>query len=431
MIKKIKSFFSGFQKNKVIRLSVKSLDDFKYFNVAKQLFIHFQNQNENYKPKLVGGCVRKLITGEKIDDMDIAINLVPEEVKKILVEKKIKFIETGFAHGTITVLIKDFKFEVTSLRKDVSTDGRHAKVEFTSDWEQDAQRRDFTINAIYSDISGEVYDPLNGVEDLNNGIIKFIGDPNQRIQEDYLRILRYLRFYTQYNKNKSHDEITVKAIKKNLDGLAKISKERILEELFKMMKLKNFSKLFEDEFCRFVILSILPQLHNYSRIKMLNKIPHKIGNQIDKIILLSILIVDETDSCDFFLYKYQISNEDKKRILFIKNSFKNYSKQYLYSKKNLLKLTYLSDKSSVIGLLIFLIFNNPTKIFKIENLIEYIKNKSIPKFPINANFLKEEFNFLEGKQLGNALKKLEKQWIDDGFKIDKGNVKSLLNLKKI
>ena len=276
-----------------------------------------------------------------------------------------------------------------------------------------------------------MYDPLNGVEDLNNGIIKFIGDPNQRIQEDYLRILRYLRFYTQYNKNKSHDEITVKAIKKNLDGLAKISKERILEELFKMMKLKNFSKLFEDEFCRFVILSILPQLHNYSRIKMLNKIPHKIGNQIDKIILLSILIVDETDSCDFFLYKYQISNEDKKRILFIKNSFKNYSKQYLYSKKNLLKLTYLSDKSSVIGLLIFLIFNNPTKIFKIENLIEYIKNKSIPKFPINANFLKEEFNFLEGKQLGNALKKLEKQWIDNDFSIDKSNIKSLLNLKKI
>ena len=126
-----------------------------------------------------------------------------------------------------------------------------------------------------------------------------------------------------------------------------------------------------------------------------------------------------------------MSNEDKKRILFIKNSFKNYSKQYLYSKKNLLKLTYLIDKPSVIGLLIFLIFINPTKIFKIENLIEYIKNKSIPKFPINANFLKEEFNFLEGKQLGNALKKLEKQWIDDGFKIDKGNVKSLLNLKKI
>ena len=126
-----------------------------------------------------------------------------------------------------------------------------------------------------------------------------------------------------------------------------------------------------------------------------------------------------------------MSNEDKKRILFIKNSFKNYSKQYLYSKKNLLKLTYLSDKSSVIELLIFLIFVNPKKISNIENLIDYIKEKTIPEFPINAKFLKEEFNFLEGKQLGDALKKLEKQWIDNGFKIDKGNVKSLLNLKKI
>ena len=429
MIKKIKSFFSGFQKDNIIRLSVKNLDDLKYFNTAKQIFICFQNQN--YKLKLVGGCVRKLITEEKIDDMDIAINIEPEKIKKVLVEQKIKFVETGITHGTITVLINDFKFEITSLRKDLSTDGRHAKVEFTSNWEQDAQRRDFTINAIYSDISGEVYDPLNGIEDLKNGIIKFIGDPNQRIKEDYLRILRYLRFYTQYNKNKFHDEITIKAIKRNLDGLAKISKERILEELFKMMKLNNFSKLFEDEFCRFIILSILPQLRNYNRIKILNKISYKIKKQIDKILLLSILIVDETDNCNFFLYKYQLSNEDKKRILFIKNSFKNYSKQYLYSKKNLLKLTYLSDKSSVIELLIFLIFVNPKKISNIENLIDYIKEKTIPEFPINAKFLKEEFNFLEGKQLGDALKKLEKQWIDNGFKIDKGNVKSLLNLKKI
>ena len=429
MIEKIKSLFSGFQKDNIIRLSVKNLDDLKYFNTAKQIFICFQNQN--YKLKLVGGCVRKLITEEKIDDMDIAINIEPEKIKKVLVEQKIKFVETGIKYGTITALINDFKFEITSLRKDISTDGRHAKVEFTSNWEQDAQRRDFTINAIYSDIRGEVYDPLNGIDDLKNGIIKFIGDPNQRIQEDYLRILRYLRFYTQYNKNKFHDEIAIKAIKRNLDGLAKISKERILEELFKMMKLNNFSKLFEDEFCRFIILSILPQLHNYNRIKILNKISYKIKKQIDKILLLSILIVDETDNCNFFLYKYQLSNEDKKRILFIKNSFKNYSKQYLYSKKNLLKLTYLSDKSSVIELLIFLIFVNPKKISNIENLIDYIKEKTIPEFPINAKFLKEEFNFLEGKQLGNALKKLEKQWIDNGFKIDKGNVKSLLNLKKI
>jgi len=429
MIKKIQSLFSGFQKDNIIRLSVKNLDDLKYFNTAKQIFICFQNQN--YKLKLVGGCVRKLITEEKIDDMDIAINIEPEKIKKVLVEQKIKFVETGIKYGTITALINDFKFEITSLRKDLSTDGRHAKVEFTSNWEQDAQRRDFTINAIYSDISGEVYDPLNGIEDLKNGIIKFIGDPNQRIQEDYLRILRYLRFYTQYNKNKFHDEIAIKAIKRNLDGLAKISKERILEELFKMMKLNNFSKLFEDEFCRFLILSILPQLRNYNRIKVLNKISYKIKKQIDKILLLSILIVDETDNCNFFLYKYRLSNEDKKRILFIKNSFKNYSKQYLYSKKNLLKLTYLSDKSSVIELLIFLIFVNPKKISNIENLIDYIKEKTIPEFPINAKFLKEEFNFLEGKQLGDALKKLEKQWLDNGFKIDKGNIKSLLNLKKI
>ena len=239
MIKKIKSLFSGFQKDNIIRLSVKNLDDLKYFNTAKQIFICFQNQN--YKLKLVGGCVRKLITEEKIDDMDIAINIEPEKIKKVLVEQKIKFVETGITHGTITVLINDFKFEITSLRKDLSTDGRHAKVEFTSNWEQDAQRRDFTINAIYSDISGEVYDPLNGIEDLKNGIIKFIGDPNQRIQEDYLRILRYIRFFINYSKQ-PHDDKVQRLIKKNLTGISNISTERMLDEFKKIINSPQFLK---------------------------------------------------------------------------------------------------------------------------------------------------------------------------------------------
>jgi len=194
-----------------------------------------------------------------INDIDIATSLTPIELTNIFTKKNVYFIETGIAHGTITVVINEIKFEITTLRKDVSTDGRHANVEFISDWEMDAKRRDFTINAIYSDLKGEIYDPLGGLTDLKNGIVKFIGDPNERIKEDYLRILRYFRFYTQYSKHK-HDIVTIKAIKKNLDGIRKISKERILDEFSKILNLKNFYKLFSDKFSCSIILTIFPQL---------------------------------------------------------------------------------------------------------------------------------------------------------------------------
>ena len=424
MINKIKSFFSIPPRSNSIILSVKNLDDFKYFNVAKELFDILKKRYKNCEIKFIGGTVRKLITGEKIDDIDIAINLDPQKIKEVLISKKIKFIETGVSHGTITVIIKNFKFEITSLRKDVNTDGRHAEVEFISDWEEDAKRRDFTFNAIYADIRGEVYDPIGGFNDLRNGIIKFIGDPDQRIQEDYIRILRYLRFYVQYGSNNLHHENTVKAIKKNLEGLTKISKERIIDELFKMMKLNNFNKLFEDDFCKFIFLSIFPQLRNFNRIKNFNKIINKTNSKVDKILMLSILLIDDSDSCDYFLYKYKLSNDNKKRILFIKDNLNSSFKKEFFSKNNLLKLIYLFDKFFVLDLLIFLFFVHPKKINKIENLISYIKETDKPKFPINAKFLKEEFNLIEGKELGDLLKKIEKKWIDNNFYIDK----KILNL---
>ena len=425
MMNIIELFFSKPNNKNVPRLSVKNLDDFKYFNEAKNIFILFKDYDKNCKPKLIGGCVRKLISGERIDDIDIAINLEPNKIKKALEEKNVKFIETGIAHGTITVLSNDYKFEITSLRKDISTDGRHAEVQFINDWEADSKRRDFTINAIYSDITGEIYDPLEGIGDLAKGKIKFIGDPNLRIKEDYLRILRYLRFFTQYTKNNIHDKETVKAIKLNLDGLLKISKERLLEELFKIVKLDNFNKLFEDSFCKFVTLSIFPQLQNFSRIKNLDKVYNKTNIKIDKILLLSILLIDKTDNCDFFLFKYPISNENKKIILFIKSCFQDYSLEYFYLKKNLIKLIYLNNKDLVTKLLIFLIFINSKKMNIIIDLVEFTKEVKIPKFPIKAEYLMKEFNLVEGKELGRALKKIENYWLENSFNIDIKNIKKI------
>ena len=169
----------------------------KFLENIKEARIIFSQLNETGKEdkvRFVGGCVRKSISGENIEDIELATSLEPDEVKKRLNKEDIKVIETGISHGTVTAILNKKKFEITTLRKDVSTDGRHANVEFTSNWEEDASRRDFTINAIYADIEGRIFDPLNGMSDLQNGIIKFIGSPKERIQEDYLRIYDTLDF---------------------------------------------------------------------------------------------------------------------------------------------------------------------------------------------------------------------------------------------
>ena len=139
---------------------------------------------EESKVRFVGGCVRKALNGQRVDDIDLATSWKPDEVKQRLIKEGIKVIDTGLTHGTITAILNKKKFEITTLRKDILPDGRHSKIEFTLNWEDDASRRDFTINAIYSDIEGRIFDPFNGVSDLKKGIIKFIGSANQRIEED-------------------------------------------------------------------------------------------------------------------------------------------------------------------------------------------------------------------------------------------------------
>ncbi len=172
--------------------SVKLLENVKE---AQIIFSYLNEAGKESKVRFVGGCVRKALYGETIDDIDLATSLTPDQVKKIFFENNIKVIDTGISHGTVTAILNRKKFEITTLRKDVFTDGRHANVEFTIDWEKDASRRDFTINAIYADIEGRVFDPLNGISDLIDGKIKFIGLPEERIQEDYLSILRYFIFF--------------------------------------------------------------------------------------------------------------------------------------------------------------------------------------------------------------------------------------------
>ncbi len=408
--------------------SIKDLRDLKNLEEVKSIFSVLENQDKGNKLMFVGGCVRKLLKKELVNDIDIATNLSPDELKNILRENNINFIETGITHGTIIVVINKIKFEITTLRKDVSTDGRHANVEFISDWEEDAKRRDFTINAIYSDLKGEIYDPLGGLRDLENNIVKFIGDPNERIREDYLRILRYFRFYTQYN-NHQHDIKIVQAIKKGLNGIRKISKERILDEFSKILNLKNFYELFNNEFSCSVILTIFPQLKHYDRFRAIQDIPNKIINRLNVPLILSILLIDNSDNCEFFLFKFKFSNRDKKKILFLLNKFKKINAKELLDEKKLVKLAYLGNAAEIIDLLVFSTFVlKEIDVNIVEKRISFLDKLRLPVFPITADYLKLKYNFSESKELGLALKKLEQFWIDNDFIIDKNEIKNILKL---
>jgi len=427
MLDKFKSFISPNKESSPLD-NIKNLQDLKNLTATKSIFSILDNQEKSNKLKFVGGCVRKLLKKELVNDIDIATSLTPNELKNILTEKKVFFIETGIAHGTITVVINEIKFEITTLRKDVSTDGRHANVEFISDWEEDAKRRDFTINAIYSDLKGEIYDPLGGLKDLKNGIVKFIGDPNERIKEDYLRILRYFRFYTQYSQHK-HDIAIIQSIKKNLDGITKISKERILDELFKILNLKNFYELFNDKFSCSVILTIFPQLKYYDRFRSVKNIPLGIINRLNIPLILSILLIDKSDNCEFFLYKYKFSNKDRNKILFLLNKYKKINIKELLDEQKLVKLAYLDSTAEIIDLLVFLTFVlKGIDVITAEKCISFLDKLRLPVFPIKADYLKLKYNFSESKELGLVLKKLEQFWIDNDFIIDKNEIKNILKL---
>ena len=391
----------------------------------KKIFKIIEEFSSTSEIRYVGGCVRKVINNEVVDDIDLAVNLNPDEVSKIFKKNNIKFYETGINHGTITALIDNKKFEITSLRKDVLTDGRHAKVEFSNNWYEDASRRDFTINAIYADIDGNLFDPFDGKKDLENGKIKFIGEADKRIKEDYLRILRYVRFFLNYSKKK-HDLSIIKIIKQNLDGFNKISPERLLDEFKKLFYSHGFVKLTKDIFCSEIIKLIFPQFKNINIFKKLNNFAKENINNLDFVFLISLMIIDGSDNADYFIYKFNLSKKDQKRILFLNNFFSTTANNKIFSINNLRKILYFNGKQALLDLLYFQVFRSKKIDKKLINFIELFKDEETPLLPLKATTLITKYNIPEGKELGVQLKKVEKKWINNNFEISDEEIQQII-----
>ena len=409
-LKNIKSFIFPFYRNKDLKFIFKKLQE--------------GIPGDKVVARFVGGCVRQHLSNEKIDDIDIATILTTDQIKEKFKDTKLKVIDTGVKHGTVTIVSENRKVELTTLRKDIKTDGRHAEVEYTDSWQQDSERRDFTINAIYMDINGKLYDPQMGTVDLKNKNIKFIGDPQKRIEEDYLRIVRFIRFKVMYDI--VVEPTTSDAIKQNLDGIQKISKERILIELLKILSLKNFLTINQSSNLREIFSMIFPEFLYLNRLERLKKVYQYSKVNVD--ILLAVMLIDDKENHEYFIHKYNASNKTKETLeQFYKNLIKLKNDKEFFE-KNLIKNVYLNGKNHLTALnLINFSINSKVKINDFTKTFYKILKIKVPIFPIDGEILKQK-GMQEGQSLGNVLKTLEKEWINNNFKISNERVEEIIKV---
>jgi poly(A) polymerase/tRNA nucleotidyltransferase (CCA-adding enzyme) len=256
--------------------------------------------------RIAGGAVRDTLLGRAVSDVDFATPLLPETVQTRLQNAGIKTIPTGLAHGTVTAIVGGRGFEITTLRRDIATDGRHATVAFTDDWKEDASRRDFTINAMSADRTGTIFDYFGGQADLVAGHVRFVGDPALRIAEDYLRILRFFRFFARYAKD-APDPDAIAAITTHRDGIATLSAERIWSELKLLLHANDPRQaiaLMQDT----GVLALVLPAHDISRFNKL--IAH--GAPPDALLRLAALLTEDVPA---FAARLKLSGAEQERLL--------------------------------------------------------------------------------------------------------------------
>ena len=406
----IKNFIFPFYRNKDLKFIFKKLQE--------------GIPEDKIAARFVGGCVRKYLLNEKIDDIDIATILTTDQIKEKFKSTNLKVIDTGVKHGTVTVISENHKVEITTLRKDIKTDGRYAEVEYTDDWKQDSERRDFTINAIYLDISGKIFDPQMGTVDLKNNNVKFIGDPQKRIEEDYLRIIRFIRFKIMYDIKV--EPTTSNAIKQNLDGIKKISKERILIELKKILELKNFLSINQSDNLREIFSKIFPEFLYLNRLERLKKVYN--NSKLNRDILLAVLLIDEKENHGYFVHKYNTSNKIKDSLEKFNKNLTKLRNDKNFFEKDLIKNVYLNRKNHLIALnLINFSINSKVKYNDFSKTLNKILKIKVPMFSIDGEYLKQK-GMREGQSLGIVLKALEKEWINNNFEISDERIKEIIKI---
>jgi poly(A) polymerase len=370
--------------------------------------------------RFIGGCVRDALSDKEFADIDIATTLLPEEVRTAFSKSGLKLILAGEKFGTIAVVSEGNKFEITTLRKDISCDGRHAEVKYTTDWEEDASRRDFTINAISCDKDGKIYDYFGGIEDLKNMVVKFIGDPRARIAEDHLRILRYFRFLAYFNNNKT-DLPTLEICREMADKINLLSGERIEQEMKKLLASSNFPAVIEkmEQYNIAKYIFFQKPLNIKASVSLL-KTHEELG--VPWSFTLALLSLLKSDSVSTVMERWKLSNKERnlltrlsKKISIAVNEesgilkilFAKFGKETLLAKLLLNCAKHYDDKET---------YTYFKKMYKI------IFNWKEAALPMAGNDIIKAFKIPPGREVGILMEKAKDIWALSDFKLNKAEL---------
>ena len=349
--------------------------------------------------RVAGGAVRNAFLGEAVTEVDLATTLSPEQVTEACVARGMSVHPTGVDHGTVTVVADHRPYEVTTLRHDVETDGRRAKVKFTDDWEADALRRDFTMNALYSDADGRVYDFTNGYPDILARRVIFVGSPEQRIAEDYLRILRFFRFHARYGEG-APDAQGLSACVRLSSGLDGLSAERIRQEMFKLLAARGAVPTVMLMAEQGILSHLLPYTEDW---RVLERLPP------DPLLRLAVLARDPLDMKD----RWRLSNHEGKRLAAIASLMPPSPALRPLEQKIILYQMGPEAWQDVVRIA-WARSDAPLDDPDWRSLLELPETWAIPAMPVSGgDLLAAGMN--PGPEIGVTLKALEDWWIASGF----------------
>lgn len=376
--------------------------------------------------RVVGGAVRNSLLGEPVGDIDLATTLLPTEVMARAATAGIKAVPTGIDHGTITLVLDRKPFEVTTLRRDVSTNGRHAEVAFGTDWQEDAERRDFTINALYADQSGTIIDLVGGMADIESANIRFIGDAHQRIAEDYLRVLRFFRFFAWYGRGRP-DANGLRASAVARDHLGQLSAERVWSEIKKLLSAKDPGRTLLWMRQAGVLTAILPETEKWG----IDALPGLIASQntlgwgAEPLLRLAAMVPNHADRLNALSQRLKLSKAETQ---FLQDFANAPAITDSMSEMALDRLLYQSGKQGIVAKLKLLLANARIKAegdteamaqsARLSRLLQRAQNFEKPDFPLTGADVMAH-GIPAGPQVGGILRTLESVWVQANFTFDR------------
>ncbi len=402
------------------RLTAELLDDAG----AKEIFTAFPNGAIRF----VGGCVRNALLGEPIRDIDLATQLEPQDSMAALKAAKIRYIETGIEHGTVTAILDGQPYEITSLRRDVATDGRRATVAYTPDWAEDAQRRDFTVNALYADLDGRIYDPTGqGVEDIKTRRFRFIGEAKDRIAEDYLRILRYFRFMAWYAPDAKFDAAALAACRDGKGGLKSLSAERVWSEIKTLLCAPRPHRVVNIMLQQDILETLLPEASNAEGLSLIMQLESREAITPDPYLRLMAMAARQPLPIALLAKRLKMSKKESARLRqwaddgtpLDPDTGEREKRQAIYKAGNQVVIDRARLRAA----------GEPDPVLSARwmRLAELAADWTPPQFPISGKDLKAA-GVTPGEDMGRKLKALEALWVRSGFTADKPKLMMALQL---